>query len=129
MITVLAAHSGFRDLVEYFLEKRADPNAAGAGFTALQIAIMRRDEKMVSALLANGADVDATDYRGYTPLMHAAQYDRDALDIVHMLLARGANANVTAEGQTPASIAARRGDTALACLLREATARTTGTRQ
>ena len=33
--TVLAAHSGFGDLVDFMLEKRADPNAAEAGFTAL----------------------------------------------------------------------------------------------
>src|SRR5207302_848831 len=70
--TVLAAHSGFRDLVEYFLEKRADPNAAGAGFTALQIAIMRRDEKMVSALLANGADAN-TPLKTWTPTRRSSK--------------------------------------------------------
>ena len=46
--TTLAAHSGFRDLVEFLLDKGADPNAATAGFTALHEAIMRRDEKMVA---------------------------------------------------------------------------------
>ena len=45
--TTLAAHSGFRDLVEFLLEKGADPNAAPNGFTALHEAVMRRDEKMV----------------------------------------------------------------------------------
>jgi len=48
---------------------------------------------------------------------------------VVLLLAYGADANVTAEGQTAASIAARRGDTALACLLREAAAHATESRQ
>jgi uncharacterized protein len=52
----LAAHSGFAEVVEFLLEKGADPNAAGPGFTGLHEAIMRRDEKMVSALLAHGAD-------------------------------------------------------------------------
>jgi ankyrin repeat protein len=64
--TTLAAHSGFRELVEFLLEKGADPNAAGAGFTALHIAIMRRDEKMVSALLAHGADPN-TPLQTWTP--------------------------------------------------------------
>ncbi len=64
--TTLAAHSGFRELVEFLLEKGADPNAAGAGFTALHIAILRRDEKMVSALLAHGADPN-TPLRTWTP--------------------------------------------------------------
>ena len=57
--TVLAAHSGFRDVVELLLDKGADPNLAAAGFTALHEAIMRRDEKMVAALLDHGADANA----------------------------------------------------------------------
>jgi ankyrin repeat protein len=64
--TVVAAHSGYGDLVEYLLEKGADPNLAGAGFTALHAAIMRRDEKTVSALLAHGADAN-TPLRTWTP--------------------------------------------------------------
>src|SRR5580658_760187 len=57
--TVLAAHSDFRELAELLLDKGADPNVAEAGFTALHEAIMRRDEMMVSALLAHGADPNA----------------------------------------------------------------------
>ncbi len=57
--TVLAAHSGFADLVAFLLDRGADPNAAKAGFTALHEAIMRRDEKMAAALLAHGADANA----------------------------------------------------------------------
>jgi ankyrin repeat protein len=56
---VLAAHSGFTDLVELLLDKGADADAAGPGFTALHEAIMRRDEKMVTALLAHGANPNA----------------------------------------------------------------------
>jgi len=54
--TALAAHAGYRDLVTFFLDRGADPNAARAGFTALHAAIMRRDELMAAALLAHGAD-------------------------------------------------------------------------
>jgi ankyrin repeat protein len=64
--TVLAAHSGYTDLVEFLLAKDADPNMAAAGFTALHEAIMRRDERMVSALLAHGADPNAP-LRTWTP--------------------------------------------------------------
>jgi ankyrin repeat protein len=57
--TTLAAHSGFRALVEFLLEKGADPNAAPTGFTALHEAVMRRDTEMVAALLDHGADANA----------------------------------------------------------------------
>jgi ankyrin repeat protein len=42
---VLAAHSGYDELVEFLLDHGADANAAAAGFSALHVAIMRRDEK------------------------------------------------------------------------------------
>ena len=64
--TVLAAHSGYTEFVEFLLENGADPNAAAAGFTALHGAILRRDEKMATALLAHGADPNAP-LRTWTP--------------------------------------------------------------
>jgi ankyrin repeat protein/mono/diheme cytochrome c family protein len=118
------------DVVWLLVAKGAHINARSKrGETALAAAAGRGDDGSVELLLSKGADVNATDYRGYTPLMHAAQYDRDSPDVVRMLLAYGANANVTADGQTAASIAARRGDTALACLLREAAAHSAGSQQ
>ena len=69
--TVLAAHSGYGELVEWLLEKGADPNAAASGFTALHEAIMRRDEKTASALLAHGADPNAP-LRTWTPTRRAS---------------------------------------------------------
>jgi uncharacterized protein len=56
--TTLAAHSGFTDVVLFLLDKGADASATGAGFSALHEAIMRRDEKMVAALLEHGADAN-----------------------------------------------------------------------
>jgi uncharacterized protein len=63
---VLAAHSGFTEMVEFLLDNSADANAAGPGFTALHEAIMRRDEKMVAALLAHGANPN-TPLQTWTP--------------------------------------------------------------
>jgi ankyrin repeat protein len=62
----LAAHSGHPEVVEFLLQKGADPNADKAGFAAMHAAIMRRDEKMIAALLANGADPNAP-LRTWTP--------------------------------------------------------------
>jgi uncharacterized protein len=58
-VVVLAAHSGFRELVEFLLVSGADPNSSTAGFTALHEAIMRRDEALVRTLLSHGADPQA----------------------------------------------------------------------
>ena len=65
-VVTLAAHSGFRDLVEFLLDTGADPNRSAAGFTALHEAIMRRDEPLVRTLLAHGADPHAR-LQAWTP--------------------------------------------------------------
>ena len=57
--TAMAAHAGFTDIVELLLDKGADPNTNGGGFTALHAAVLRRDERMVAALLAHKADPNA----------------------------------------------------------------------
>jgi ankyrin repeat protein len=105
--TVLAGHSGFRDLVEFLLKNGADPNAASAGFTALHEAIMRRDEAMVSALLDSGADPNmplrtwtptrrsSTDFHfepalvGATPFWLAARFAEP--DVMRLLVKHGAD--------------------------------------
>jgi len=120
------------DIVSLLVARGADVKARSKrGETALADVVGRGDLEAARLLLDTGADVNAVDYRGYTPLMHATQYDRDALEIVRLLLAHGAHVNVTAEGQTPVSIAARRGDTELTRLLHDAAAaaRTNGSRQ
>jgi ankyrin repeat protein len=70
--TVLAAHSGNGELVEFLLQKGADPNAAGAGYTALHAAILRGNKKAVRALLARGADPNAK-VLASTPVRRASE--------------------------------------------------------
>jgi ankyrin len=104
---VLAAHSGYRELVVYLLEKGADPNSAAAGFTALHEAIMRRDEQMVAALLDRGANAnvplgtwtptrrDSKDFNfhpalvGATPFWLAARFDEPG--VMRLLVKHGAD--------------------------------------
>jgi cytohesin len=57
---VVAAHSGQGQLAAFLLDKGADANAAAAGYTALHAAVLRGDLALVKALLAHGADPNAT---------------------------------------------------------------------
>jgi ankyrin repeat protein len=70
--TVLAAHAGYTELVDFLLEKGADANSGAAGFTALHAAIMRRDEAMAAALLARGADPNRP-VQTWTPTRRASK--------------------------------------------------------
>jgi ankyrin repeat protein len=106
--TTLAAHSGFTDLVLLLLDRGADPNLAPNGFTALQEAIMRRDEKMVATLLEHKADPNfpvqtwtptrrsSDDFHfdpqlvGATPYWLAARLAEP--NVMRMLVAHGADA-------------------------------------
>jgi ankyrin repeat protein len=107
---VLAAHSGFADLVDFLLDKGADANASATGFTALHEAIMRRDERIVAALLAHGANPNtpvqtwtptrrssadwnfAPELVGATPFWLAARFAQPG--IMRQLLERGADPKV-----------------------------------
>ena len=106
-VMVLAAHSGFTDVVEFLLDKGADVNASGAGFTALHAAIMRRDETLVRTLLAHGANPSlplkdwtptrrqSSDFHfepelvGATPFWLAARYTQPG--VMRLLVERGAD--------------------------------------
>ena len=70
--TTLAAHSGFTDLVLFLLDKGANTNLADSGFTALHEAVMRRDEKMVAALLDHGADANVP-LKTWTPTRRSSE--------------------------------------------------------
>lgn len=103
----LAAHSGFTDLGVFLLDKGADPNKADCGFAPLHEAVMRRDEKLVAALLDHGADANALlktwtptrrsseDFNfepqlvGASPYWLAARFDEP--DIMRILVKHGAD--------------------------------------
>ena len=106
--TMMAAHAGFTELVEFLLDRGADANAARPGFTALHAAIMRRNTRMITALLAHGADPNvrlqtwtptrrssrdwnfSQDLVGATPFWLAARVNQP--DAMRLLLQHGADA-------------------------------------
>ena len=69
-------------------------------------------------LLDRGADVNAVDHRGYTPLHGAAQFGN--LEGLRLLLERGGDPNVAAEGEiTPKMLAKMKGQDEFVALLDE----------
>ena len=121
---VVAAHSGHGALAALLLENGADPNAGGAGYTALHAAVLRDDPDLVEALLAQGANPNARLLRGTparrggadfafnkhwlgaTPLWLAAGFHRPAL--VQVLAAGGADPLLPRnDGTTPLMAAAQ----------------------
>jgi len=105
--TAMAAHSKFEDLVEFLLDKGANPSADGSGFSAIHPAIMHRSTRMVRALLDHGADANAVlktwtperrtskdfsfypEVVGATPLWLAARFNQP--EVMRLLLQHGAD--------------------------------------
>ena len=118
---LMAAAARDPHIAALLLDKGADATArTKRGETALASAATGGFVETARALLAKGADVNSTDYRGYTPLMHAAYMDDAKPEMIRLLLDKGANVKATGEGETALTLAAKRGNTGVTRLLREA---------
>jgi ankyrin repeat protein len=85
------------------------------GATPLMNAAQERNVEKVAFLLDHGADPNAADGRGFTALHRAAEMGER--EIVRLLLDRGASPHSEAQGHTPRSLAASRGERAIVELL------------
>jgi hypothetical protein len=85
------------------------------GATPLMNAAQARSLAKVAYLLDRGADADAADGRGFTALHRAAEMGE--IEIVRLLLGRGASPHRDAQGHTPRSLAAHRGEKAIVELM------------
>jgi ankyrin repeat protein len=125
-----AAMSGSQSIAEKLLEGGAKINLKrGNGETALFDAVNAGHTTMVGWLLEQGADPNIQNqgtvkkYRGYTPLMYAAQHgisgqDTDWVAMINALLAHNAKPNITnINDDTALTIAERNGYEDIAALL------------
>lgn len=106
-----AAHNGNLDLARILLAHNADLNAISADsdgnvkngpvafgkWTALHFAVARGNEEVAKLLLDAGVQVNPRDVRGMTPLMFAVSTDRPNVNVVKMLLAKGADPSIRSE--------------------------------
>ena len=113
-----AARSRNLEAVHLLIEKGADVKAhTKRKQTALAMAVQQGAEDIVNVLLEHGAAPDGQDYRGYSPLMWAAYSEAIPAGIVRTLLDRDADTKVSGEGETPRTLAGKRGDNEVARLL------------
>ena len=113
-----AARSRNLEAVHLLIEKGADVKAhTKRKQTALATAVQQGAEDIVNVLLEHGAAPDGQDYRGYSPLMWAAYSEAMPAGIVKTLLERDADTKVSGEGETPRTLAGKRGDNEVARLL------------
>jgi ankyrin repeat protein len=89
-----AARMGHATSTGLLLERGADVTVRdGRGYTALHHAVDRWSPDLVKALLAAGAEVDAADDYGVTPLMRAAYWGPNwgpTAEVLEVVLAAGA---------------------------------------
>ena len=78
---VLAAMSGHGQFAAFLLDRGADPDAAGAGYTALHAAVLQSDPDLVKALLAKGANPNARMMRGSPVPRQTYQLNLSARDL------------------------------------------------
>jgi ankyrin repeat protein len=123
----LAAFFGHPSAVELLLERGAETNATAKNRLQVQAlhsgcaspengADAAAALRIARALLDNGADVNAKQQQGFTPLHAAAHHGH--IELVRLLLERGADPRaVTDAGKTPVDVASERGHGEVAALL------------
>jgi len=100
----LAAQSGNLEIVK-FLVSKADVNAKTGDLTPLHLAAQSGNLEVVKFLVSQGADVNAKNYYGRTPL-HFLSLGRygDCVEVAKFLVSKGADVNAEdSDGRTPLS--------------------------
>jgi ankyrin repeat protein len=119
-----AAHNGNTELTRLLLARKVFLSVISApttvvvkngpvqfgSATALHFASLSGNPEVVRLLLEAGAQVDALDVRGMTPLMWLVATDRPNLDIMRLLLAKGSDTSIRSKAGESALDWARKFD-------------------
>lgn len=118
----VAAHSDHAPLVQFLLDRGANPNIIGSGYTALHAAVLRGNADSVRALVARGAFINSRlrhgtpttrgsrefflpeSLTGATPVWLAARFLEQ--DLLRLLLELGADPSLTLQDGTTTLMAA-----------------------
>ncbi|MBN2315462.1 MAG: ankyrin repeat domain-containing protein [Sedimentisphaerales bacterium] len=114
------------DMVKVLLAKGANIN--GGYCPPLHTAVMKGPKDIVELLIQQGADINAKDKWGCTPLywsinnkVFPSDNDNPPIDSLHLLIANGADVNIEyGDGETALLLAAKAGQTDTVRLLLEA---------
>jgi uncharacterized protein len=119
----LASYFGHADIAEYLIKAGApinSPSRNGLKAAPIQSAVAAGHEKVVQMLLRLGADPNAREQDGYTPLHAATQNGHE--DMIRILLYGGADLTLRGkDGKTPLDLAMETGDEKTMIILREGT--------
>ena len=105
-----AAWVGRLGIVNILLQNGANPNERNKrGSTPLHFCALQREGKeLAKKLIDAGADVNAKNIFGYTPLYLSVKYNK--IDMVRILMDNGADENIADDlGDTPLSLARKKG--------------------
>lgn len=86
-------------IIDFMIASGADPDARSPeGETLLHLT---GDPEAIRELLSHGADINALDNRGYTPMMGHAPYPETGPDAIYTLFAEGADPHIAGlDGRT-----------------------------
>jgi hypothetical protein len=106
----IATECGYTDIVVDLMNRGADPNLRGAGWTPLYTACQEDKYVIAVLLIKDRANVNESKGDGWTPLLAAASSSKTP-DLIKILIAAGANVNVIApNGESPLDLALQRTD-------------------
>ncbi len=114
---IIATISGQLNVARYLIQRGADINACDSGkYTALHWAAFYNHTKLIADLCIAGANIDAEQNSGDTPLSLAVT--RGHLAAAGLLLDRKANPNIASNHGSPLAIAHNRKNAEMLTLLR-----------